>query len=88
MAQKLVAQAFALGCALYESCDVIKLDRRVNRLLGIVHFVEHLQTLIRNCYNTYIRFDRAKRIVCRFCPCFCDRIKQSTFANVRQSYDS
>jgi hypothetical protein len=40
MAQKLVAQAFALGCALYKSCDVIKLNRRVNSLLGIVHFWE------------------------------------------------
>ena len=73
--KELIAQAFALGGALYKSGDVHELDHRMGGLSGIVHGGELVQTGIRNGNHAHIGVNGAERVVGGFRPCFCQGIK-------------
>ena len=84
IAQELVAQTFALGCAFYQTGDIHKFQSRRGELVRIVHFCQLVQTSIRNGNDTDIFFNGAERIVCRLCACICQGVEQSAFAHVGQ----
>ena len=62
--QKLVAQSFAFGSSLHQSCDVHKFDDRRSHLCRMIQVGEQLQTLIRYRNHSDIRINGAERIVC------------------------
>src|SRR5439155_10371805 len=63
VAKKLVAEAFALGCALDEPGDIDELDSGGNDDGSFGKFCERLEARIGNGYNAEVRIDGAERIV-------------------------
>ena len=84
VAQELVAQTFALGCAFYQSGDVHELQGSRGELVRLVHFSQLVQTCVRHRDDAYIFFNGAERIVCRLCACICQGVEQGAFAHVGQ----
>ena len=58
VAQKLVAQPFAVARALHQTGNVHKLDGRGRNLLRVIHFAQHIQAVVRHHDNS-----RLKRVV-------------------------
>ena len=88
VSQKLVAQALTLGSALYQTCNIYKLNNRRGYLFGMVQIPKQLQTVIRNCNHTHIRVNGTERIVGRLCASLGQRVEQGTLADVRQTHDT
>ena len=75
MLQKLVAQALTLGRPFYQTGNIHKPKSRRRSFLGVIHFVQNLQTLVRHLHNTYIWLNGTKRVIGRFSPRLGDCIK-------------
>ena len=86
--QELVAQALALGRALYQTGDVHKLNGGRCHLLGMIHVAQQTETLIRHCHDTDVRVDGTERIVGRLRTRLGQRVEKCTFADIRQTDDS
>ena len=69
--KELVAEAFTLGCTLYQTCDINKFDNSRCHLLRVVKIPEQFQSFIRNSNHADVRVDGTERVVCGFCACFC-----------------
>ena len=82
MRQELIAQAFAVACALHEARDINELDARRSDLLGRVHLSEHVQTVIRDCHDAAVGLDGAEGIVGCLSACVGNGIEQSAFADI------
>ena len=80
--QKLVAQAFALGCSLYQACNVHKFNHCRCHLCRMIQVCQKAKSVIRNCHNAYIGVNGTERVVCRLCARLCQRIKQGTFSYI------
>ena len=86
--QELIAQALALGRALYQTCDIHKLNDRRGYLGGMVHICQQSQTGVRYGYHTHVGVDGAERIVGGFSACLGQGIEQGTLADIRQTHDT
>ena len=86
--KELVAQTLALGCALDKTCNVHELANGRGQLFGLVHFRQHVQTLVRNGHYTYVRLNGAEGVVSGFRACVGQRVEQSGFADVGQTDDT
>ena len=62
--EKLVSEAFSLGCPFHKSRNIHKLDYRRGNLLGMIKVGKKLQALIRNRHHAHIRVDGAEGVVC------------------------
>ena len=78
----------AAGRAADQPGDIHKLDGGGGNFLGVVHFTQHIQTMIRHHYHAGVGFDGAEGIVGGLCAGLGDCVKQCAFANVRQTYDA
>ena len=85
VAQKLVAQPFAVARAFHQTRNVHKLDGRGCNLLRVIHFAQHVQTVVRHHDNARVRLDGAERIVGRLCASLRDGINQGAFADIGQT---
>ncbi len=65
--EKLVAEAFALGCAAHESGDIDKRDARGNDLRRLPKHRQFVQPRVRHRNLADIRLDRAEWIVGGLC---------------------
>ncbi|MPN12027.1 hypothetical protein SDC9_159337 [bioreactor metagenome] len=63
--QKLVAQSFTFTGAFYQSRNVHNFNCGRNNALWVYQFSKFVQALIRDGNNPDIRFDGAKRKICR-----------------------
>ena len=63
--KKLVAKTFSLAGTLYESCNINEFDRCRSYLFCMIKLTELYDSFIRNRYDTDIRIDRCKRVICR-----------------------
>ena len=69
--EELVAEALAFRGALHEAGDIDELDRRGREFFRLIHFGELVEALVRHRDDADVRLDRAERIVCGLCSCFC-----------------
>ena len=83
--QELVAQAFALACALNQTGNIHKAHSCRNNFFGFEHLAQYVQTLVRNIYNANVWLNGAERIVGSLSASLSNCIKQGTFAYVRQA---
>ena len=83
--EELVAQALTVARALDQTGDIDKLDDGRGRLLRVIHGGKLIQPLIRHGDNAGVRLDGAERVIRRFRARLGDRVKQSGFADVRQT---
>ena len=88
VAQELVAQAFALGRALHQACNVHKFNDGRGDLLGLVQIGQPVQPLIGNGNHAHVGVDGAERIVVSRNACIGDGIKQCGFAHIGQTDDT
>ena len=86
--QELVAQAFALGRALHQTCDIHELDDCRGHLGGMVHIRQQSQTGVGHRHHAHVGIDGTEGIVCRLRACLGQRIKQGTLADIRQTHDT
>ena len=59
--KELVAEAFAFACALNQTCDIDDLHSCRNHALGLAHFDEFVQAVIRNGDYSDVRFYSTER---------------------------
>ena len=64
--QELVAQAFTLGGALHEACDVDEFNDCRRHFFGMVQFAQALDPVVRDRDDPYVGVDRAEGVVGRF----------------------
>ena len=88
VAQKFVAQTFALRGALHEARDVDDFDRRRDHALGVVDLREADQPPVGDRDHAHIRLDGAERKVCRLCLCIGQAVEKGRFTHVRQADDA
>ena len=69
--EELVAQALALGGALYQTGDVHEFDHGGGGLGGIVHGCQLVEAGVRNRNDAYVGIDGAERVVGGFGAGFC-----------------
>ena len=86
--QELVAEALALGGALYQAGDIHKLDDGRCDFLRIVQSRQLSQPRIRHRHDTHVGIDGAERIIGGFCPRFRQRVKKSAFSHIWESHDT
>ena len=83
MCEELIAEPLALARSLDEPSDIDELDASRDSLLGVVHFRELIETLVRNRHNADIRLNRRERIIRGERVRVRQGIKQCGFADVR-----
>ena len=89
MAEKLIAEAFSLACALHQAGDIDEFDSSRDDLLGFREHRELFQTLIRHADDAQVWFDGAERKICSMSlPGARDGVEESGLANIGQSDDS
>ena len=89
MAQKLVAQAFAVRRAFHEARNVHEFNRRGNEGLGFRDFCERFEPRFRHGDDAEVRLDGAERVVLRRSLVRTgDGIEQRGFPDVGQTDDS
>ena len=88
VAQELVAQALALGSALYQACNIHELDDSGGNLFGLMQLSQPVQPLIRHGNHAHVRVNGAERIVVRRHTGIGNGIKQSGLAHIGQAYDT
>ena len=86
--EELIAQTFAVGSALNETCNVHETDGCRRRLLGIIHLVQNVQAFIGNGHYAHIGFNGAEGEVGRFCSGLGDGIKEGALAHVGQAHNA
>ena len=75
VAEELVSQAFALGCSLDKTCYVAELNSSIDSSLGIIYLRQIGDALIRHRHDSYVRLDRAERVVGCFCTGLGDSVE-------------
>ncbi len=88
VAEKLVAETFALRRALDKTRDIHELDRGGGVFLRLVHLREIVQPRVRHSDNADVRLDRAERVVRRLRPGVRQRIEKRALAHVGQTHDT
>ena len=88
VAQELVAQALALGSALYQACNIHEFNHSRGDLLGLMQLGKPGKPLIRHGNHAHIGVDGAERIVVRRHTGIGNGIKQSGLAHIGQAYDT
>ena len=88
MREKFIAEPLALGGAAHQSGYVDKFNHGRRIFLGMVHFRENVQTLVRHRNDAHVRVDGAERIVGRLRARVGQSVEQRTLADVRQTDDS
>ena len=88
ISEELVSKAFTFRSTLDQTGDVNELNDSRCDLLGMIHFPQKANSLIRDRYNADVGVDRTERIVCRFCSCLCQRIKKCALSHIRKTYDA
>ena len=89
VAQKLVAQALALGGALYQAGDVHKFHNGRGLFVGVPDFRQLVQTGIGHGHNAGVGVDGAEGVVRRLRIFGAGNgVEQSTFAHVGQAHDT
>ena len=88
MGKELIAEAFPLGSALYQTCNIHKFNDRRGHFIGGIHLAQLVQAGIRHRYNANIRFDGAKRVICRTGAAPGQGIKYGAFPNIWEPYDT
>ena len=86
--EELVSQAFALACTAYKTGDIDEFDDGRCIFLRVIHLGQFVQTAVRDRYDADVRLNGAERIVCGFCACFGDCVKQCALADVWQTNDT
>ena len=86
--QELVAQALALGSALYQAGDVHDFHRGGNGALGLADVGEHLEAFVGHIGGAHVGVDGAEREVGALGLPAADAIKQSRLAYIGQAYYS
>src|SRR6266540_5151302 len=81
MAKELIAQAFALAGAGYQSGNVYKSDGGRNDLFTVVQIGQFLKAIIGQRNNAGIRLDSGKRIVSCQNTAAGKRVEQGRFAD-------
>ena len=86
--QELIAQTLALCCAPHEPSNINKFELGWQTLCRACKLRQLIKACIWNSNSARIWLDCAERVVgCFCCSCFCQRIKQGRFTNIRQSND-
>ena len=88
MGEELVAETFALGSALYKTCDINEFNDSGGELLGLMEISQPVQPLIRHGNHTHIGVNGAESIIIRRNTCVGNSIEQSGLANIGQSHDT
>ena len=85
--QELVAQTFALRCALHETCNVDKLNDGRGELLRVMLVAQPLEPLVRHGHDADIRVNGAERIVVCCNASICDCIEKRRLSYIGKSDD-
>ena len=88
MRQKFIAQPFAPRRALYEARDVHEFDDGGRDLFAVIKSGQFCQPFVGHGYDAHVRLYRAERVICGFRAGMRDRVEQSGFAHVGQTYDT
>ena len=88
VAEELVPKTFALGGALYQTCNIDELDDCGGVLLGLVEIGQPVESFVRHGNHTHIGVDGTEGIVVRRNTCVGDGIKEGGLAYVGKSYDT
>ena len=88
ISEELVSQAFTFRSALDQTGNINELNDSRCNLLGMIHFTQKANSLIRDRYNADVRVNRTERIVGRFCSCLCQRIKKCALSHIGKTYDA
>ena len=88
VAQKLVAQALALGRTLHQARNVHKFNDGGGEFLGLVLVAQPFQPCIGNGDHANIGVDGTERVIGRLGAGVGDGVKQGGFSHVGQSYDT
>ena len=86
--QELVAQTFALRCALHETCNVDKLNDGRGELLRVMLVAQPLEPLVRHGHDADVGVDGAEGVVVRRDAGVGDGIEKRGFADIRQANDT
>ena len=85
VAEEFIAQAFALGGTGYEAGNIDETRYRRNGTFRMIHICQDLNACVRYFDDAYIRFNRAERIVSRFCSGLGNCIKERALTDIRQA---
>ena len=88
VAQKLVAQALALGGALHQARDIHKLDHRRGVLLGLIELCQKVQPAVGHGHHAHVGLDGAEGEVGGLGPRVGDGIEQGGLAHIGQADDT
>ena len=86
--QELVAQAFALGSASHQACDVHKLHNRGHDALGRDDLSQLVQAGIGHLHHTSVRLNRAEGVIFSSNAGFSQGVKEGGLAHVGQAHDA
>ena len=86
--QKLVAQAFAVACTFYKTCNVNKFDDSRCVFFRVLHFCKFVQSFVRHSNHANVWLDCAERKVCTGSTSVCNSVEKCAFANVWQANDT
>ena len=87
--EELVAEAFALRCALNEARDINEGHTRRDDVLGTRNRGQFIKARVGNTDVAHVGFNRAERKVRGLCGCcFRQRVEQCRFAYVWQTHDT
>ena len=88
IAQKLVAQTFALRGTLHQTGNIDNLDRRGDDPLRVVDLGQTDQTLIGYGDHADVGFDRAEREVGCLRLCVRQTVEKGRFTHVRETHNA
>ena len=73
--KELVTKSFSFAGSFYKACNVHEFDGCRCHFLCMIQFSQLHDPLIRYGYNSYVRINGCKRIVCRQCSCLGQGVK-------------
>ena len=86
--EELVAEAFALGGTLHETCNVHEFRDGGDDGFRIVDLDQFVEAAVRHAHHAHVRFDGAEGIVRGFGAGVGDGVKDGGLAYVREAYDT
>ena len=88
IAQKLVAQALALGGALHQTRDIHELDHCRGVLLGLIELCQKVQPAVGHGHHAHVGLDGAEGEVGGLGPRVGDGVKEGGLAHIGQADDT
>ena len=85
--QELVAQAFPLAGALYQTGDIHDIDRGGHDALGLAHLGQHFQPFIGHVGGTQVRLDGTEREIGALGLARAHAVEKGRLAHIRQSHN-